>query len=155
MWSWQPTGGWAWEFPPYRARLSDKPRDKGNDGDTVLMILDQGMNNFAEEPIRLAGVLAPESHQNGGAEVSQFTALVFDEVAERATAHRQRWPYLVVTEPVHGLEDSQRRTFVRWVGTVYARDTGECLNRAIADFINAHAEWGHGTGSAKAAYENG
>jgi hypothetical protein len=155
MWPWQPTGGWAWEFPPYRARLSDKPRKKGDDGDTVLMILDQGLNNFAEEPIRLAGVWAPESRQNGGPEVATFTQLVFDEVVERATAHHQRWCFLVITEPVMGIESSQERSFVRWVGSVYALDTGECLNTTIAQFVAAHPEWGHGTGSAKDAHQNG
>lgn len=155
MWSWQPTGGWAWEFPPYRAKLSDKPRTSGDDGDTVLMVIDQGLNGHQEEPIRLAGVFGAESWQNGGPEVARFTALVFDEVVERATAHRQRWPFLVITEPVHGLEDSQRRTFARYAGTVYARDTGECLNATIAAFVKAHPEWGPGTGSAKDAHANG
>lgn len=155
MWPWSPTGGWAWEFPPYRARFSDRPRKSGDDGDTVLMVLDQGFNNFAEEPIRLAGVTAPESHENGGPEAAVFTRMVFDEVAERATAHRQRWPFLVITEPVGGVESSQRRSFVRYVGSVFALDTGECLNRTIAEFLAAHSEWGKGTGTAKQAYENG
>jgi hypothetical protein len=155
MWQWQPTGGWSWEFPPMRAKLSDKPRKKGDDGDTVLMVVDRSMNDHAEEPIRLVGVRAAESWQNGGEEIARFTALVFDEVVERATAHRQRWPFVVVTEPVFGLESSQRRTLTRYAGTVYAMDTGECLNRAIIDFVKAHPEWGPGTGSAKDAHANG
>lgn len=155
MWEWRPTGGWAWEFPPYRAKLSDKPRKDGDDGDTVLMVLDQGLNGHAEEAIRLAGVFAPEARQNGGPEVAGFVRLVLDEVVERATAHRVRWPFLVVTEKVAGVEESQRRSFVRYAGTVFARDTGECLNATIADFIAAHPEWGRGTGTAKAAHANG
>lgn len=155
MWAWNPTGGWAWDFPPYRARLSDKPRTEKDDGDTVLMVLDQGLGGFQEEAIRLEGVFAPERHDNGGPEVATFTRLALDEVVERATAHRQRWPFLVKTVQVKGVESSQRRTFVRYVGTVYALDTGECLNDEIQAFIRAHAEWGAGTGSSRAAHENG
>lgn len=146
---------WLWEFPPYRAKLSDKPREHGDDGDTVLMILDQGLSSHAEESIRLAGVWAPERRQNGGPEVAAFAALVFGEVVERATAHRERWPFMVKTDKVDGFEPSERRTFVRYVGTVYARDTGECLNQVIADFIAQHPEWGRGTGSAAQAWANG
>jgi hypothetical protein len=149
MWTWQPTGGWAWEFPPMRARLSDRPRKKGegDDGDTVLMVLDQGLNGHQEEAVRLAGVFAPESHEAGGKEMAKFTAMALAEVVERATAHQQRWPFVVFTEKVAGAESSQRRSFVRWVGTVYAMDTGECVNEEIAAYVAAHPEWGRGIGA--------
>jgi hypothetical protein len=62
---------------------------------------------------------------------------------------------MVKTDKVNGLEPSKRRTFVRYVGTVYARDTGECLNEVIAAFVAQHPEWGRGTGSAAAAHANG
>jgi hypothetical protein len=106
---------WLWEFPPYRAKLSDKPREHGDDGDTVLMVLDQGLSSHHEEAVRLAGVWAPERRQNGGPEVAAFVALVFGEVVERATAHRERWPFMVKTDKVNGLEPSERRTFVQHI----------------------------------------
>jgi hypothetical protein len=143
-----------WEYR-YRAARADRPRDDGDDGDTVLMLLDQGLNGRAEEQIRLAGVLAPERKQFGGAEAAMFTAEVFGEVEERFRAARRRWPFVVVTELSHGRREvSEGRSFVRYVGHVWARDTGEYLNDTIAAFLNTHPEWGKGV-SAKAARENG
>lgn len=146
MWEWQPTGGWAWDFPPYRAKLSDKPRKAGNDGDTLLMVLDQGLGSHQEEAIRLEGVFAPESRQPGGSETAAFVRIVLDEIIERATAHRQRWPFVVKTDKVGGTETHERRSLVRYIGTVYAIDTGECVNDTIIAFIASHPEWGGGTG---------
>lgn len=144
----------TWEYR-YRAARSDKPREDGDDGDTVLMLLDLGMCARSEEAIRLHGVFAPERKQFGGAEVSMFTAEVFGEVEERFRAGRRRWPFVVQTERVAGrYEAGEVRSFVRYVGHVWARDTGEYLNDTIAQFIASHPEWGRGTG-AKAAYENG
>lgn len=142
-----------WEYR-YRAARSDKPRENGDDGDTVLMLLDQGLNGRAEEPIRLAGVFAPERKQHGGAEAAMFTAEVFAEVEERFRAAGRRWPFVVVTELARGAEAAETRTFARYVGHVWARDTGENLNRTIAEFLATHPEWGKGI-SAKAARENG
>lgn len=141
----------VWEYR-YRAARSDKPRDLGDDGDTVLMLLDQGLNGRAEEPLRLVGVFAPERRQHGGAEAAGFADMVFDEVEERFRGAKRRWPFVVVTELVHGkYEVTEGRTFVRYVAHVYARDTGEYLNRTISDFLALHPEWGGGTGAAAAA----
>jgi hypothetical protein len=143
-----------WEYR-YRAARSDKPRDETDDGDTILMLMDQGLNGRAEEQMRLAGVFAPERRQHGGAETAAFAAEVFGEVEERFRASGRRWPFIVVTELSHGRREvSEGRTFVRYVGHIWARDTGEYLNEAIADFLSLHPEWGKGT-SAKAARENG
>jgi len=144
----------TWDYR-YRAARSDKPRELADDGDTILMLLDLGMNARSEEAIRLVGVFAPERKQFGGAEVAMFTAEVFSEVEERFTATRRRWPFVVATEKVNGrYEAGEARSFVRYVGHVWARDTGEYLNDVITQFIASHPEWGHGTG-AKAAAENG
>ncbi len=143
-----------WEYR-YRAARSDKPREVQDDGDTVLMLLDQGLNGRAEEPLRLADVFAPERKQHGGEETAAFAAEVFGEVEERFRAAGRRWPFVVVTEMVQGRhEASEGRSFVRYVAHVWARDTGEYLNEAIADFLSLHPEWGKGV-SAKAARENG
>ena len=144
----------AWEYR-YRAARADKPRDSADDGDTVLMLLDQGLNGRAEEPIRLAGVFAPERRQHGGAEAGTFTAMVFAEVEERFRAAGRRWPFIVVTELVHGrAEVTEGRTFARYVGHVWARDTGESINLQIAEFLAQHPEWSKGVG-AKEARDNG
>lgn len=137
----------AWEYR-YRAARSDKPRDLGDDGDTVLMLLDQGLNGRAEEPLRLIGVFAPERRQHGGPEAAMFVNMVFEEVEERFKAAKRRWPFEVITKSVHGqYEVSEGRTFIRFVAHVYARDTGEYLNKTISDFLDSHPEWGGGTGA--------
>jgi hypothetical protein len=143
-----------WEYR-YRAARSDKPRDTGDDGDTVLMLLDQGLNGRAEEPLRLAGVFAPERRQHGGQEAAMFLDEVFGEVEDRFRAGNRRWPFVVVTEMIAGKhEASEGRTFARFAAHVWARDTGENLNLVIADFLALHPEWGKGV-SAKAARDNG
>jgi endonuclease YncB( thermonuclease family) len=143
-----------WEYR-YRAARSDKPRSTGDDGDTILMLLDQGLNGRAEEPLRLAGVFAPERRQHGGAEAAFFTDELFGEVEERFRAARRRWPFIVVTEMMTSkVEATEARSFARYAAHVWARDTGEYLNQQIADFLASHPEWGHGTG-AKAARDNG
>lgn len=144
-WSWTPSPNWSWDFPPYRARLSDKTKP-GNDGDTVRMILDQGLGSAQEESIRLEGVFAPESRSPGGKEAAAFLGMAFSEVAERAAIRGQRWPFVIKTVPVAGSESHERRSMVRYIGTVYALDTGECLNEEIAAFLSAHPEWGRGIG---------
>lgn len=144
----------SWEYR-YRAARSDKPREIGDDGDTVLLLIDQGLNGRAEEAVRLAGVWAPERRQFGGAEAAMHTGMVFEEVEERFRAAQRRWPFIVVTEQVKGRHEvAESRSFVRYAGHVWARDTGEYLNETIAAFLAQHPEWGKGI-SASAAHENG
>jgi len=139
----------TWEYR-YRAARSDKPRTP-DDGDTIVMLLDQGLNGRAEEPIRLAGVFAPERRQHGGQEAAFFANEVFAEVEERFTAAGRRWPFIVVTELNKGREVGETRTFARYVGHVWARDTGENLNLMISEFLATHPEWGKGTAAAAKA----
>lgn len=130
----------------YRARRSDKAREKGDDGDTVLMIVDLGMGTWTEEPIRLKGCFAPESKQVGGLEAAKFLALTLEEIEERIAARRGRWPFLLVTEPNENPEPDERRSFVRYIGTLFAYDTGENLNATVATFLAGHPDWGKGIG---------
>lgn len=130
-----------WE---YRARLSDKAHE--DDGDTVLLLLDLGMDVRTEQSIRLAGVWAPELHQPHGLEAAAFTRLTLEEVAERHTARGARWPFVVKTEPNATVERGERRSFTRYVGALFAADTRECLNNAIILYLDDHPEWGRGTG---------
>src|SRR4051794_31759865 len=112
----------------YPAKRSDKFRDKGDDGDTILFWLSEGLNDAAEEPIRMAGVTAPESYQVGGKESAAQLRLICEEIEERARARRRRWAFMVFTNPNKSAEPDERRSFVRWEGTVWAFDadvTGE------------------------------
>lgn len=130
-----------------RARRSDKRRTgKGDDGDTVLFISDMGRGIFDEAPIRLKGCWAPESNKPGGKEAAKFLDLALEEIEERAAAHHLRWPFIIVTEPNTNPEPDEVRSFVRYVGTVYAADTHECVNDEVRAFLAQHPEWGGGTG---------
>lgn len=142
-----------WEYT-FRATRSDKPRKVGDDGDTVLLLVDRGMNDRTEEPIRLVDVWAPERKDFGGAEAAKLVDLVLNEVTERFTAKGLRWPFVLRTEKVRGSDEDVRRSFARWLGVLYARDTGACLNDEIIALIALHPEWSGGIG-AKAARDNG
>lgn len=134
-----------------RARRSDKRRTgKGDDGDTVLLISDMGRGIFDEASIRLKGVFAPESNKPGGKETAKFLDMVLDDIEERAAARHARWPFIVVTEKNTNPEPDEVRTFVRYVGTLYAADTAECVNDQVAAFLAQHPEWGGGTGGSAA-----
>ena len=134
----------------YPAKRSDKIRDKGDDGDTILFILDEGLNDHAEEPIRLAGVKAPESWQAGGKESAAQLRMICEEIEDRARARRRRWPFMVYTQPNTAPEPAERRTFARWEGVVYAFDYAQAgepsINEQMAEFLAAHPEWGGGIG---------
>jgi hypothetical protein len=131
-----------------RAKRSDKRRTgKGDDGDTVLLISDLGRGVFDEAPIRLKGCFAPESSHPGGKESAKFLDLTLDDIEERATAHGHRWPFVVITEKNTNPEPDEVRSFVRYVGVLYAADTGECVNDQVAAFLAQHPEWGGGIGS--------
>lgn len=135
-----------------RSRRSDKPRTgKGDDGDTVLFISDMGRNIFAEDPIRLKDCWAPELHQAGGPEAAKFLDLLLADIEERAAAHHLRWPFVVVTEPNTNPEPDEKRSFVRFIGTVYAADTAENVNQQVIAFLATHPEWGGGIGGGTAA----
>lgn len=132
----------------YPAKRSDKYRDKGDDGDTILFIADQGMHRFAEEPVRLDGVTAPESYQFGGRESAAQLRLMCEEIEERARARRKRWAFMVYTEPNTAPEPAERQSFSRWMGMVFAFDApdrGEpSVNVQMAAFLRLHPEWGDG-----------
>ena len=129
-----------------RARRSDKLRARGDDGDTVLLISDLGRGTWDEAPIRLKGCFAPERGKAGYAESAKFLDLAMSEVEERARAHKIRWPFVVVTEKNTNPEPDERRSLVRYIGTIYAADTGECINEDVTAFLASHPEWSRGTG---------
>lgn len=132
-----------------RAKRSDKVRPRGDDGDTVLLISDLGRGIFDEAPIRLKGCWAPERGQAGYAEAAKFLDLVMTEVEERARAHKIRWPFVVVTEKNTSPEPDERRSLVRFIGEIFAADTGESINAEVIAFLASHPEWSRGAGGAE------
>jgi len=130
----------------YRARRSDK-LGHNDDGDTVLMIVDLGMGVHHETPIRLAGCFAPERKQQGGRESAMFLNEVLVEIEERARARGHRWPFLVLTEQNKMAEPDERRSFVRYVGEIFAFDhVHASVNAEVAAFLASHPEFGGGIG---------
>jgi hypothetical protein len=132
----------------YRARRSDKP-GRNDDGDTVLMIVDLGMGVHHETPIRLTGCFAPERSQMGGRESARFLNEVLDEIEERARARGRRWPFVVMTEQNRMAEPDERRSFVRFVGEIFAFDSMpnmDSVNAEVATFLASHPEFGGGIG---------
>jgi hypothetical protein len=132
----------------YPAKRSDKFRDKGDDGDTILFWLSEGLNDAAEEPIRMDHVTAPESYQMGGRESAAQLRMICEEIEERARVKRRRWAFKVYTNPNTNPEPDERRSFVRWSGTVWAFDAAETgepsINAQMIAFLRLHPEWGDG-----------
>jgi hypothetical protein len=118
----------------YRAQLVNVA-----DGDTLTILADQGFSGRQEEAIRLAGVSAPELRDPGGPECAAFTQAWMGQLQLR------RWPLYVMTEPNTNPEPVERRSFVRYIGTVYDyADRRRCLNSDLAAFLAQHPEWGSG-----------
>jgi endonuclease YncB( thermonuclease family) len=119
----------------YRAQLI-----RIDDADTIVILADQGFSGRQEEAIRLADVSAPELRDPGGAESKAFTQ------AWAGQLPLLRWPLYVMTQPNTNPEPSERRSFVRYIGTVYDyADRSRCLNDDLAAFLAQHPEWGSGS----------
>ncbi len=132
----------------YRARRSDKPGHT-DDGDTVLMIVDLGMGVHHETPIRLTGCFAPERKQQGGREAARCLNEVMAQSELRAKARGHRWPFIVVTNRNSQPEPDERRSFVRYIGEVYAFDnmgSAGSINGEVMAFLASHPEFGGGIG---------
>lgn len=109
------------------------------DGDSAVIQLDQGFGGRQDEEVRLLGVSAPERYTPGGPECRQF---VEQWMAGRAA---RRWPLYVTTVPNTSLEPTERRTFIRYLATVFDfADRRRCLNEDLRVFLSQHPEWGSG-----------
>ena len=109
------------------------------DADSCVLELDCGFGGRQQEEIRLLNVSAPEKYQAGGLESRDFAAAWFAQLPAR------RWPIFVTTVPNTSLEPLERRTFVRYLATVYDfADRSRCLNTDLAVFLSQHPEWGTG-----------
>lgn len=118
----------------YRAKVHDV-----TDGDTLVLLIDQGLYSRQQEAIRLLNVSAPEHNQLGGMETKKF---VTDWLLFRNTNFE--WPLKVVTVKNTSIEPIEKRTFTRYLGTIYDIVTGRCLNDDINEFLISHPEWGSG-----------
>lgn len=90
--------------------------------------------------MRLLDVHAPERSEPGGPETTQFVAAWL-----AAVDLGRRWPLVVRTDPSSLREPTERRTFVRYLATVYrAGVAGRSLNDDVTAFLAAHPGWGPG-----------
>jgi hypothetical protein len=109
------------------------------DGDSLVALIDQGMGGRQEEELRLLDVHAPEKHQPGGLETLTFVAAWVQQLKPL------RWPLHIYTVPNTSPEPAERRTFVRYLATVYDfADQSRCLNLDVQAFLAQHPEWGLG-----------
>jgi hypothetical protein len=119
--------------------------DLVHDADTVKVIWDQGTTDRTEQPVRLAGVHAPETYETGFRESRAFVvAWLAPRIGYPPYRPRLKWPLRLVTEPNTSPEPNERQSFVRWIGTISDELTGECLNDQINTFLSGHPEWGSG-----------
>lgn len=121
-----------WEYRAVLLRIVD--------GDSAVLLFDQGLGGRQEEEVRLIGVSAPERPDPGGPESREFTARWFLNCSPIL-----RWPLMVRTVPNTSREPNERRTFVRYLAEVTdAVDQDRCLNAELAAWLAQHPEWGHG-----------
>lgn len=107
------------------------------DGDTLVLLIDQGFGGRQEEHIRLLGVSAPELRQPGGVEARQYT---LDWCSQLPPG---RWPLKLATAPNTNNDPDERRTLTRYLGVV--SDGPRHLGADLAQWLGQHPEWGHGT----------
>ena len=136
-----------WE---YRATVQLSPlldcAQAVHDGDTVRLLIDQGMNDRTEQWLRLEGVRAPETNQNGGPLARQF---VLNWISDRVLPGRiryqgRRWPFRVLTTPTTTAEPNERTTLARYMAYVYDIASGDCLNAQVQAYLADHPDWPQG-----------
>jgi hypothetical protein len=139
----------------YRAKLSDKIRKRGDDGDTVLLVWDQGRDTHGEEAVRLSGVWAPELGEPGYQDAADYLHGLLASATQSALKGGRRWPFHLFTEPNTATEPSERESFTRFIGELYILRVGfqspgwipdpdYSINRMMISFLASHPEWGKG-----------
>jgi endonuclease YncB( thermonuclease family) len=124
----------------YRAALA-----RVIDGDSAMMLIDVGFSVRAEVEVRLLDVHAPERSQPGGAEATSFATDWFGHVATIDPG--RRWPLLLQTVQTRVVEPTERRSFIRYVGTVWPVGTQapeSSLNWLLTQYLAGHPEWPSG-----------
>ena len=106
-------------MPPFdwtfQARL-----DRVVDGDTVYLVVDIGFGINWHADIRLLGINAPEVV--GASKADGLVAKAFAADWFAAAASDGDWPLIVQTTKW------ETGKFGRWLGVIWRRTTGECLN---------------------------
>jgi hypothetical protein len=110
-----------------------------HDGDTLIVVLDQGFGDTKSIHLRLLNTFAPELAEKGGPDTRSFVQHWLD----RHDPDGDEWPYIVTTERVK--TGHELMTFSRYVGTLTDK-AGESLNEAVEAFVKEHG-YGGGTGS--------
>jgi hypothetical protein len=105
------------------------------DGDTIRCLVDLGASVRIQLDLRLDGVSAPELSQPGGQEARGFV------VEWMAGLRPVRWPLLVHTSPNTNPEPEERRSFVRYIASVWDIGATRYLNGELAAFLALHPDW--------------
>lgn len=134
-----------WDFIRYfRARLTEP-----HDGDTFRVMADTGFDGRAEPRLRLLGVSAPELDETGGWDTTRCIQEWFDQA--QAAQPGRKWPLYIITEQTKADEPEQKRTFVRFLATVWRYDqrpTGPTPGQSLNEYVNAylaqHPDWPKG-----------
>jgi endonuclease YncB( thermonuclease family) len=105
---------------------------RAHDGDTIIVVLDQGFGDTKEISLRLLGVYAPELSQAGGKECLSFVS----EWLHTNTSPSVRWPFVVTTARMK-VADREQKTLDRFVGTVTTLDGSRNLNLELSAYIES------------------
>lgn len=111
------------------------------DGDSVVMMLDQGFMDTKTINIRLANVWAPELREPGGELVAKYVA---DWFLNRIVRLDRPWPFLVITYRTRS--DREQITLGRYVADVLTVDGEDHLNSDVMRYISEKSFSG-GTGA--------
>ena len=115
----------------YQAKLVEV-----HDGDTMWLLVDQGMYSRQQASIRLKGVFCPEVKSGtSGAKATAETVAWFHKHEHAAT-----WPVHVVTE-------KDKRSFVRYIGSVTCSTCKDSLNDHLIGLGYTDPTSGQTTGS--------
>ena len=101
------------------------------DGDTVTLLIDQGLGHTktTEDGLRLTDVYAPELTGVGGADTRDYVTALFQSHTTTG-----RWPIMVRTLMTRA-GTRERLTFGRYIGTVWAPGDPMSLNEAVNAYL--------------------
>lgn len=105
------------------------------DGDTIRLLIDQGLNSRHEENVRLLGVDTPELNSKDPAERERAQAarlFVIEWLERAATETGDRWPLFIRTH-------RDRRSFTRWLVEVWDREGRNLGDDIVAAGVGVRA----------------
>lgn len=110
------------------------------DGDTLVLLIDQGLSSRQQESIRLLDVSSPELRDLGGLETRKFLM----DWLDHWNLTLLEWPLYIITSKTSTVEPEEKRTFTRYLGKIWDINKKSCLNEEINAFLAGHPEWGRG-----------